>query len=155
MRGAGDRGWWPSPVVVGGTPAAGSVREPVFLLCAMPIPTPPSPHSTPPPQPLDALGTVLEGGLLGASDTGYLGARTAASCGVSLLVLGTTWLVHGSLLGVWIGMKAINATALALDLAKFSGQGGKQRPAAGPDAAAGAAASVAPPVPPPVPKRRE
>ena len=54
----------------------------------------------PPVQPLDALGTVLEGGLLGASDTGYLGARTAASCAVSLLVLGIASLTHGSLLAV-------------------------------------------------------
>ncbi|EFN54965.1 hypothetical protein CHLNCDRAFT_134737 [Chlorella variabilis] len=52
--------------------------------------------------PLDALGTVLEGGLLGASDTGYLGARTAASCAVSLLVLGIASLTHGSLLALYI-----------------------------------------------------
>ncbi|PRW57123.1 MATE family efflux transporter [Chlorella sorokiniana] len=69
--------------------------------------------------PLDALGTVLEGGILGASDTGYLGARTAASCGISLVVLVLSFFLHGSLLSVWIGMKAINVTALALDLARF------------------------------------
>ena len=73
------------------------------------------PPSLPRPsrQPLDALGTVLEGGLLGASDTGYLGARTAASCALSLLVLGATYLVHGSLLGVWVGMKVRAGRAAA------------------------------------------
>lgn len=69
--------------------------------------------------PLDALGTVLEGGLLGASDTGYLGTRTFVSCCVSLAVLALASHVHGSLLAVWVGMKAINVTALALDLGKY------------------------------------
>ena len=160
-------------------------------------------------QPLDALGTVLEGGLLGASDTGYLGKRTAGaawergelarlcgrpparpparpvflpakacgvvpacrhclcpagagatmpsnaaaptpcslapavSCGVSLAVLAGASLIHGNLLAVWLGMKAINVTALALDLGKFLGVGPAWLgggAAAGPGAATGAAA---------------
>ncbi|PSC72302.1 MATE family efflux transporter [Micractinium conductrix] len=93
--------------------------------------------------PLDALGTVLEGGLLGASDTGYLGKRTAVSCGVSLAVLAGASLIHGNLLAVWLGMKAINVTALALDLGKFLGVGPAWLgggAAAGPGAATGAAA---------------
>lgn len=82
---------------------------------------PPTRTPRPPPclQPLDALGTVLEGGLLGASDTGYLGTRTFVSCCVSLAVLALASHVHGSLLAVWVGMKAINVTALALDLGKY------------------------------------
>ena len=68
---------------------------------------------------------VLEGGILGASDTGYLGLRTAASCVASLLVLAATFITHGSLLGVWVGMKALNVAALAFDLAKFVGGRGK------------------------------
>ena len=87
--------------------------------------------------PLDALGTVLEGGLLGASDTGYLGARTAASCSVSLLALGLASLAHANLLTVWVGLKALNATALALDVGKFilgsrGGGGGSAVQAAAP-----------------------
>lgn len=70
-------------------------------------------------QPLDALGLVLEGGLLGASDTSYLGARTFLSCAVSLAVLAIASFTHGSLLAVWVGMKAINVTSLALDLGKY------------------------------------
>jgi hypothetical protein len=79
-------------------------------------------------QPLDALGTVLEGGILGASDTGYLGARTAASCAVSLLVLGAASATHGTLLSVWLGMKCVNVCALALDLAKFRSRSSPRSP---------------------------
>jgi len=87
-------------------------------------------------QPLDALATVLEGGLLGASDTGYLGARTAASCCVSLVVLGVASHLHGNLLAVWVGMKAITGCTLALDLGKFLVYGAKQgAPLAPPPAA--------------------
>jgi Na+-driven multidrug efflux pump len=88
--------------------------------------------------PLDALGTVLEGGLLGASDTGYLGARTAASCCLSLLALGLASLAHANLLTVWMGLKVLNAAALALDVGKFilgsrgSGSGGSEVQAAAP-----------------------
>ncbi|KAI3438217.1 hypothetical protein D9Q98_000654 [Chlorella vulgaris] len=78
--------------------------------------------------PLDALGTVLEGGILGASDTGYLGARTAASCAVSLLVLGAASATHGTLLSVWLGMKCVNVCALALDLAKFRSRSSPRSP---------------------------
>lgn len=35
----------------------------------------------------------------------YLGARTAASCGISLVVLVLSFFLHGSLLSVWLGMK--------------------------------------------------
>lgn len=86
-------------------------------------------------QPLDALGTVLEGGLLGASDTGYLGARTFVSCCVSLAVLAVASYAHSSLLAVWVGMKAINVTALALDLGKYLvlGSGGPAGGASGPE----------------------
>lgn len=80
-------------------------------------------------QPLDALGLVLEGGLLGASDTGYLGARTFVSCCVSLAVLALASHVHASLLAVWVGMKAINVTALVLDLGKYLGSRGPEAPA--------------------------
>jgi hypothetical protein len=84
---------------------------------------------------------VLEGGLLGASDTGYLGARTAASCAVSLAALGAAALGHGGLLAVWAGMKSLNVCALAFDLAKFwLGGGGPRR---------------AQPQPLPPPKRRD
>ncbi|KAL4450047.1 hypothetical protein ABPG77_010716 [Micractinium sp. CCAP 211/92] len=82
--------------------------------------------------PLDALGLVLEGGLLGASDTGYLGARTFVSCCVSLAVLALASHVHASLLAVWVGMKAINVTALVLDLGKYLGSRGPEAPAPAP-----------------------
>ncbi|KAL4452363.1 hypothetical protein ABPG75_008025 [Micractinium tetrahymenae] len=82
--------------------------------------------------PLDALGLVLEGGLLGASDTGYLGARTFASCCVSLAVLVAASYTHGSLLAVWVGMKAINVTALALDLGKYLVLGSREAEAQAP-----------------------
>lgn len=95
---------------------------------------------------------MLEGGILGASDTGYLGARTAASCAVSLLVLGACALLgSSSLLAVWVGMKTINVAALALDLTKLA----CSKPAEPGAASAGAAAATQSPAPPAAAARRK
>ena len=50
-------------------------------------------------------GQRLHGGELPSPRRRYLGARTAASCGISLLVLALSFFLHGSLLSVWLGMK--------------------------------------------------
>eukprot|EP00887_Chlorella_sp_A99_P002100 scaffold21.g2100.t1 len=74
--------------------------------------------------PLDALGTVLEGGLLGATDTRWIASRTAASSVVALAALAAAKAGHAGLLVVWASMKVLNVGALACDLWKFLVQRG-------------------------------
>ncbi len=71
-----------------------------------------------PLQPLDALGTVLEGGLLGASDTSWIAARASLGCLLSLLALSAAAATHQGLLWIWVAMRLLNLAALGLDLAR-------------------------------------
>lgn len=84
-------------------------------------PTPTHIHPLPPLQPLDALGTVLEGGLLGASDTSWIAGRAFAGCALSLAALAVAAATHQGLPVIWLGMKLLNLAALGLDLVRYLG----------------------------------
>ncbi|KAL4538840.1 hypothetical protein Ndes2437B_g01824 [Nannochloris sp. 'desiccata'] len=71
--------------------------------------------------PFDALGTTLEGGILGASDTKWVATRTAVSCGASLTALLLTAATGQGLLATWLSLKILNLSALGLDLQHFMG----------------------------------
>lgn len=71
--------------------------------------------------PLDALGSSLEGGILGASDTKWIATRTTASSGVSLVALFAASTMGQGLMGVWVALKLLNLSALGLDLVRFMG----------------------------------
>lgn len=71
--------------------------------------------------PLDALGTALEGGILGAADTRWIASRTVASSCLSLLALFAVDSGQTDLASVWMGLKVLNLAALSFDLFKFSG----------------------------------
>lgn len=71
--------------------------------------------------PFDALGTTLEGGILGASDTKWVATRTALSSGASLTALLLTAATGQGLLATWLSLKLLNASALGLDLVHFMG----------------------------------
>lgn len=73
-------------------------------------------------QPLDALGTVLEGGLLGASDTNWIATRAFCGCALSLAALAAVAVSHqGGLLLIWLAMRLLNLVALGLDLGRYLG----------------------------------
>lgn len=69
--------------------------------------------------PLDALGTVLEGGILGAADATWVAKRTLASSVVSVAALSAAATGHGSLAAIWCSLKLLNLGALLLDLSRF------------------------------------
>lgn len=69
--------------------------------------------------PLDALGTVLEGGLLGVSDTSWIAARASLGCALSLLALLLAAATHQGLLLIWMAMRLLNLAALGLDLGRY------------------------------------
>jgi putative MATE family efflux protein len=71
--------------------------------------------------PFDALGTTLEGGILGASDTKWVATRTAVSSGASLAALLLTAATGQGLLATWLSLKLLNLSALGLDLVHFMG----------------------------------
>jgi putative MATE family efflux protein len=76
--------------------------------------------------PFDALGTSLEGGILGASDTKWVATRTALSSGASLAALlisfgGGKGGGGQGLLATWLSLKLLNISALGLDLQHFMG----------------------------------
>jgi putative MATE family efflux protein len=80
--------------------------------------------------PLDALGTTLEGGILGASDTRWIALRATASSAASLVALryasssfelmdvGSPAGTH-ALVIVWCCLKILTCMALIADLARF------------------------------------
>lgn len=74
--------------------------------------------------PLDAMGTVLEGGLLGVADTKWIATRTMVSSVVALVALHLANRNSGggevtTLVAVWFGLKLLNLAALGLDLGRF------------------------------------
>jgi len=74
--------------------------------------------------PLDAMGTVLEGGLLGVADTKWIATRTMVSSVVALVALHLANNSGGegevtTLVAVWFGLKLLNLAALGLDLGRF------------------------------------
>lgn len=69
--------------------------------------------------PLDALGTVLEGGLLGCSDTNWIAARATLGCLLSLVALAAASATHQGLLWIWVAMRLLNLAALGMDLARY------------------------------------
>lgn len=83
--------------------------------------------------PVDALGTTLEGGILGASDTRWIALRATASSAASLAALryasasfesmdvGGTQAGTHALLVVWCCLKILTCMALVADLARFMG----------------------------------
>lgn len=71
--------------------------------------------------PFDALGTTLEGGILGASDTKWVATRTAVSSAAALTALLLTSATGQGLLATWLSLKLLNFSALGLDLAHFMG----------------------------------
>ena len=71
--------------------------------------------------PLDALGTTLEGGILGASDTKWIATRMAVSSGASMLGLLIAAATGQGLLAIWLALKLLNFSALGLDLVRFMG----------------------------------
>lgn len=68
--------------------------------------------------PLDALGTTLEGGILGASDTRWIAGRTVVS---SVLSVAALYAGHGDLVTVWMCLKVVSVAALTFDLVRFMG----------------------------------
>lgn len=77
--------------------------------------------------PLDAMGTVLEGGLLGVADTKWIATRTMVSSVVALVALHLAYNDRGgggggevtTLVAVWFGLKLLNLAALGFDLGRF------------------------------------
>lgn len=80
--------------------------------------------------PLDALGTALEGGILGAADTRWVATRTALASAVSLAALGAAGAGGGGLPAIWCALKVVSVGALALDLSKFLGPAAREARAA-------------------------
>ena len=77
--------------------------------------------------PFDALGSSLEGGILGASDTKWIATRTTASSGVSLVALFAAATMGHGLMAIWGALKLLNLSALGLDLVRFMGPVAQQR----------------------------
>jgi putative MATE family efflux protein len=71
--------------------------------------------------PFDALNVSLEGGILGAADTKWIASRSAAGSILSLAALGLLTDETSSLSTVWICLKLLNVSVLALDLTRFLG----------------------------------
>lgn len=74
-----------------------------------------------PVQPLDAIGLSIEGGILGAADTKWIAKRTMLA---SLLSLGALQFISThdtTLTEIWVCLKLLNVSALALDLYRFMG----------------------------------
>jgi len=70
---------------------------------------------------LDALGTSLEGGILGATDTRWIALRTATSSALSIGAMLVAASMQDSLLVIWVCLKLLNWGALGLDLVRFMG----------------------------------
>jgi putative MATE family efflux protein len=71
--------------------------------------------------PLDALGTSLEGGILGASDTRWVALRTVISSSISMAALTAAGAGREGLVVIWLCTKLLNLAALSLDLFRFLG----------------------------------
>ena len=59
-------------------------------------------------QPIDAMAAVLDGGLLGASETGYVGRTALLASAAVLAALLTTQRAGLGLLGIWLSLKCLS-----------------------------------------------
>lgn len=64
-------------------------------------------------QPLDAIAQILEGGLLGASDTGYIGKAAIVTAGLAFIAVILTFRSYPTLPGLWFGLKTLTLGRLA------------------------------------------
>lgn len=71
--------------------------------------------------PFDALGTALDGGILGAADTRWIAMRTVASSVLSLGALQAVASNQDDLAVVWVCLKLVNWATLGFDLVRFMG----------------------------------
>lgn len=58
-------------------------------------------------QPLDALAAIIDGGLLGASDTGYVAKTMLFTSALSFGALVLSQRMQTGLLGIWLALKVI------------------------------------------------
>ncbi|KAK9831035.1 hypothetical protein WJX74_000789 [Apatococcus lobatus] len=63
--------------------------------------------------PLDAVAQILEGGLLGASDTGYIGKAAIVTAGLAFAAVILTFQSYPNLPGLWFGLKTLTLGRLA------------------------------------------
>lgn len=86
---------------------------------------PPIPEFSPPvcSMPLDALGTVSEGGLLGAMETGWVARRTTGAALLALALLAAARRWGWGLVGIYLGLRALNIGTLVADLPKWLSRG--------------------------------
>ena len=58
-------------------------------------------------QPLDSIAAIVDGGLLGASDTGYVAKTMLVTSALSFGALLLAQRLQGGLLGIWLALKVI------------------------------------------------
>ena len=58
-------------------------------------------------QPLDAAAAIIDGGLLGASDTGYVAKAMLVTSSLSFAALILAQRMNGGLFGVWAALKVM------------------------------------------------
>ena len=58
-------------------------------------------------QPLDAIAAIVDGGLLGASDTAYVAKTMLVTSVLSFGALLLAQRLQGGLLGIWLSLKVI------------------------------------------------
>lgn len=58
-------------------------------------------------QPLDAAAAIIDGGLLGASDTGYVAKAMLVTSALSFAALAASQRMHTGLAGIWLALKVI------------------------------------------------
>ncbi len=70
-------------------------------------------------QPLDAIAQILEGGLLGASDTSYIGKAAIVTAGLAFGAVIAIFQGYPNLPGLWFGLKTLTLGRLATGTARY------------------------------------
>ncbi|KAK9836245.1 hypothetical protein WJX84_008786 [Apatococcus fuscideae] len=69
--------------------------------------------------PLDAVAQILEGGLLGASDTNYIGKAAVVTAGLAFGAVMVAFRMYPNLPGLWFGLKTLTLGRLATGGARY------------------------------------
>ena len=64
-------------------------------------------------QPMDAIAAIVDGGLLGASDTAYVAKTMLFTSALSFGALLLSQRLQGGLLGIWLALKVITTGRVA------------------------------------------